>query len=365
MQAFLRIVEPGPLTTVQDLGRYGYQALGVPVSGAMDPWALRALNRLVGNPDGAAALEATLVGPTLVVEADETDDAGGEASPAGVLIALGGAETDATADGVPVPPYRATWLPVGTRLVVGPVRAGARPLLAVAGGIEVPVLLGSRSTSLRGRFGGHHGRSLAAGDRLAVGAIADPGALPGRDGLSLRPSARPPLEREVRLRVILGPQADRFTDEAVATFLASTYRLTADSDRMGARLDGPRLAHRAGADVISDGTTAGSVQVPESGLPIVLLADRQTTGGYAKIATVISTDLPKLGQLAPGGTVRFTEVDLAQAHAALAEAEQRLEAALAEAVRDGGPAAWMASPRLLSLNLVSGVVAAGEDDPLR
>lgn len=360
MACVLRVEEPGPLTTVQDLGRYGYQALGVPVSGAMDPWALRVLNRLVGNPDGAAGLEATLVGPTLVVEAN---GAGETTGPAGVLVALGGAETDATADGMPVPPYRATWLPLGTRLVVGPAAAGARPLLAVAGGIDVPVLLGSRSTSLRGRFGGYQGRPLAAGDRLPVGPIADPAALRGRDGLALRPAARPALEREVRLRVLLGPQADRFTDEAIATFLAAPYRLTPESDRMGARLDGPRLAHRAGADIVSDGTTAGSVQVPESGLPIVLLADRQTTGGYAKIATVISTDLPKLGQLAPGGTVRFARVDLAEAHAALAAAEARLDAALAEAIRDGGPAPWAASPRLLAANLVSGVVLAGDDEP--
>ncbi len=366
MGCVLRVVEPGPLTTVQDLGRYGYQALGVPVSGVMDPWALRALNRLVGNPDGAAGLEATLVGPTLVVEEAEAgsgEERGGDRGCAGVLVALGGAETDATADGVRVPPYRATWLPVGTRLVVGPAVAGARPLLAVAGGIDVPVVLGSRSTSLRGRFGGYQGRPLAAGDRLPVGRVADPAGLPGHDGLALQPAARPALGREVRLRVILGPQADRFTDEAIATLLAAPYRLTPESDRMGARLDGPRLIHRVGADIVSDGTTAGSIQVPESGLPIVLLADRQTTGGYAKIATVISADLPQLGQLPPGGAVRFVEVDLAGAHAALAAAEARLDAALAAAGRDGGPAVWAAAPRLLGLNLVSGVVLAGDDEP--
>jgi antagonist of KipI len=347
----LRVIEPGPLTTVQDLGRFGYQALGVPVAGAMDPWALRALNRLVGNVEGAAGLEATLAGPTLVVEA-ETGDA-----PLGLLVALGGAEADATADGVPVPPYRATWLPAGARLAVGAARRGARPLLAVAGGIDVPPLLGSRSTSLRGGFGGHQGRPLATGDRLPVGPVEHPSALPARDGLMLPPPLRPPLEPHVTLRVVLGPQADHFTDEALATLLNEPYRLAPESDRMGARLAGPTLAHRRGADIVSDGTTAGSIQVPESGLPIILLADRPVTGGYAKIATVISSDLPKLTQLPPGGTVRFEAVDLAAAHAAEAEAEASLTRALAHLVRHEGPPPWAASPRLLATNLVSGVTA--------
>ncbi len=352
MAACLRVLDPGPLTTVQDLGRYGHQARGVPVAGAMDLFALRLANRLVGNEDGAAALEATLVGPTLAVEADEEG---------GVLVALGGAECGAEADGIPVPPYRATWLPSGSRLVVGPARRGLRPLLAVAGGVDVPIVLGSRSTFLRGAFGGFDGRALAPGDRLAVGRPADREALPARDGFAIPPAGWPPLEPAVTLRVVLGPQADRFTGEALETLRREPFRLTAESDRMGARLAGPRLPHRRGADIVSDGTTAGSIQVPESGLPIVLLADRQTTGGYAKIATVVSADLPRLAQLVPGGEVRFAVVDLEAAYRSAREAEAAIEAALARAGRAPGPAPWAASARLLAANLVSGVTAGDSE----
>ncbi len=350
MASALRVVEAGPLTTVQDLGRYGYQSRGVPVAGAMDPFALRLLNRLLGNPDGAAALEATLVGPTVDVEAE-----------GGLLVAVGGAECQATADGVPVAPYRATWLPSGSRLVVGPARNGLRPILAVAGGIDVPLVLGSRSTFLRGAFGGFGGRALAPGDRVPVGPPGEPEALPGRDGLAIPPAARPALEPAVTLRVVLGPQADRFTDEAIETLRREPFRLSAESDRMGARLAGPCLAHRRGADIVSDGTTAGSIQVPESGQPIVLLADRQTTGGYTKIGTVVSADLPRLAQLVPGGEVRFEVVDLAAAYRAAREAESALDAALARVARANGPAPWAASSRLLGRNLISGAVAAGEE----
>jgi biotin-dependent carboxylase-like uncharacterized protein len=353
----LRVETPGPFTTVQDLGRYGFQSRGVPVSGTMDPFALRLLNRLVGNPDGAAALEATVAGPTLVVEAGP-----GAGRESGILVALGGAECDARAEGVPVPPYRATFVPAGARLVVGPARRGARPLLAVAGGIDVPVVLGSRSTSLWGGFGGLEGRPLAAGDRLPVGPVPDAAATAARDGLSLLEADRPALAPEATLRVVLGPQDDRFAAEALATFATEAYTLTTESNRMGARLAGPRLAHLRGADIVSDGTTAGSVQVPESGLPIVLLADRQTTGGYTKIATVVSADLPKLAQLLPGGVVRFRPVDLAAAHASARAEAEALDAALGRAVRRASPGPWAASGRLLAANLVSGVVRAGDDE---
>lgn len=351
MPAWLTVLEAGPLTTVQDLGRYGFQSRGVPVAGTMDPFALRLANRLVGNPDGAAGLEATLVGPTFLVEGDAE----------GVLVALAGAACDAAADGVPVPPYRATWLPTGTRLVLGPARRGLRPVLAVAGGIDVPLVLGSRSTFLRAAFGGLEGRALAPGDRVPVGSPADPGGLPGRDGLTVPLAVQPPLGSPITLRVVLGPQAERFTDEALATLAREPYQLTAESDRMGARLAGPRLAHRQGADIVSDGTTAGSIQVPESGLPIVLMADRQTTGGYTKVATVVSADLPRLAQLVPGGTVRFEVVDLAAAYRSAREAEAALDDALARASRVPGPAPWAASSRLLARNLISGAVAAGDD----
>jgi len=295
----LEVLDGGLLTTVQDLGRRGYERYGVPVAGAMDPFALQAANALVGNPLGEAGLEITVLGPRL-------------RAAAGCLMALAGADLDARVDGRPVPPWQALWLPAGATLNFAGRRSGCRAYLAVAGGFDLPAVLGSRSTYLRGGFGGLEGRAVRAGDRLALRA-------PERGYAALAGRPRPPLALpaygdEVTVRVVLGPQADRFTAEGVETFLGAVYEVGQASDRMGYRLRGPSIAHLAGADVISDGIALGAVQVPGDGQPIVMMADRQTTGGYTKIATVIGADIPLLAQCLPGaGRVRFAAITPAEA----------------------------------------------------
>ncbi|MCL5109906.1 MAG: biotin-dependent carboxyltransferase family protein [Chloroflexi bacterium] len=293
----LEVLEGGLLTTVQDLGRHGYEGYGVPVAGAMDAFALQAANALVGNDLGEAGLELTVIGPRL--RATE-----------GCLLGLAGADLGCVLDGQPLAPWRSYWLPAGATLSFGGPRSGCRTYLAVAGGVDLPLVLGSRSTYLRGGFGGYKGRALRAGDVLALSAPA------GRRLAS--PSAARFLALtygdEPVVRVLLGPQADRFTAAGMATFLDSTYEVSGDSDRMGSRLKGPRIEHTRGPDVISDGIALGSVQVPGDGQPIVMLADRQTTGGYTKIATVIDADIQLLAQCLPGASrVRFQAVDLDEA----------------------------------------------------
>jgi antagonist of KipI len=272
------------LTTVQDLGRWGHQHEGVPVAGPMDWYSHCVANRLVGNPDASAALEVTLVGPELTANAD-------------IVCAVAGAIFELTCDGAPVPHGAPFAVRRGARLRFGARSAGARATLAVAGGLDVDAVLGSRATSLISRMGPLGGRPLAAGDTLPIG---EPRRADGRSPRRL------PLPREgTRLRVMLGPHSDRFTDDAVATFRAGRYLVTQESNRMGYRLDGALLARADTTDMLSDATPMGSLQVPPSGLPILLMADRQTTGGYPKIATVITADLPLAGQLAPGDWIEF------------------------------------------------------------
>ena len=299
----------GLLTTVQDLGRVGCQQYGVPVSGAMDAWALRAANRLVGNEDGAAALEITLAGPAL-----HFDGAG--------VIAVAGADLGARLDGRPIAPWQSIDVPAGSELTFSGVRDGMRAYLAVAGGVDVPLVLGSRSTLATARLGGFMGRALAAGDRVPVGACAGAAF---RAGWRLPSDVIPAYGHAHTVRVVMGPQDDAFTDEGIRSFLSGTYVLASQSDRVGCRLTGPQIAHRGGADIVSDGTAFGTVQVTGDGLPIVLMADRGTTGGYAKIATVASADLSRLAQAAPGDRVRFTRVGLDEAYALLRAARALLD----------------------------------------
>ena len=293
------------LTTVQDLGRWGRQGSGVPVAGPMDVYSHRLANQIVGNASTAAALEITLIGPELRATAD-------------LLCAVAGAEFAVTSGGHPVPPHAAFRVAAGNTVRFGERRRGARATLAVRGGIAVPPVFGSRSTSVLSRMGPFEGRPLQAGDVLPVGdertfdaaAAGAPLALPARGGATLR--------------AIPGPHDGRFTDEAAATFFSSRYTLTPSSNRMGYRLEGPALSHAAGADILSDATPIGSVQVPASGQPILLMADRQTTGGYPKIATVITADLPVAGQLAPGDWIEFAPCTRASAIDALRAQERRL-----------------------------------------
>jgi biotin-dependent carboxylase-like uncharacterized protein len=294
------VLEPGLLTTVQDLGRRGYERFGVPVAGAMDEFALRAANGLVGNPADAAGLEITLVGPRL--RATEN-----------CLVAVCGADLDLHVGDRSLPGWMAVFVRRGWEISFGGPRRGCRAYLAVAGGIDVPPVMGSRSTYLRGGFGGFQGRALRAGDRLPVGApAASPTDLAGR---RLPKRVRPRYNDHPTLTAILGPQDDSFTGEGIAAFLSGEYRVAPTSDRMGYRLEGPAIAHKISADIVSDGVALGAVQVPAGGQPIVMMTDRQTTGGYAKIATVVRADMPLLAQCVPGESrVRFrkTTVEAAQ-----------------------------------------------------
>ncbi len=326
------VIEGGFLTTVQDLGRFGYQRYGVPTSGALDLWSLRAANRLVGNADGAAGLELTLIGPRLAFLVPAT-------------IALTGADLGAQLDGREVPRWESVTVRAGAVLSFSGTREGVRAYLALAGGLDVPVVLGSRSTYARSKLGGYQGRPLRAGDTLHTPADR-PVLLGGRR--IVPPDVRPRYPHDHCLRVVLGPQDDRFTDEGRRVFLTSRYTVTPQSDRMGCRLTGPTIAHTSGPDLVSDGTPPGAVQVAGDGVPIVLLADRGTAGGYTKIATVVSADLSALAQAAPGDTVRFEAVTIPGAHELIREREAALSR-----ISTGS-----AAPRRTRLKRVAAAVAA-------
>ena len=304
----LTVVRPGMLTTVQDLGRWGRQGAGVPVAGPMDAYSHRLANRLAGNRESAAALEVTLIGPELEAQGD-------------VVCAVSGAEFALRVDGDTVPMHQRFVVPSGSRLRFGPRTAGARAVLAVRGGFGVDAVFGSRATSLISRIGPFGGRPLAAGDVLPVD---------GGDALSNPESAlsAPPLDLPrggARVRVIRGPHELLFTEAAFDTLFSARFLVTPSSNRMGYRLEGPVLQHSGKADILSDATPMGSLQVPASGQPIVLMADRQTTGGYPKIATVITADLPIAGQLAPGDWMEFTPCTREAAADALQRQRRHLE----------------------------------------
>jgi antagonist of KipI len=301
--ASLTVIRPGMLTTVQDLGRWGYQASGVPVAGPMDPYSHRLANRIVGNPDSAAALEITLLGPEL--------ESGSE-----VVCALSGAKFDVTVGGRVVDTTRPFAVPPHARVRFGARGAGARATLAVRGGFDVPPVMGSRAVSLVSRIGPFGGRPLKAGDVLPVATSADTRARSAGQALMMPAGG-------ARVRIMIGPHDAMFPRDAVALLLQSRYIVTPDSNRMGYRLDGPPLQN-GGADVLSGATPIGSLQVPASGHPILLMADRQTTGGYPRIGTVISADLPVAGQLAPGDWIEFAACTRAAAIVALQEQEGRL-----------------------------------------
>jgi antagonist of KipI len=301
----LEVLEPGLLTTVQDHGRPGWRRAGVGGSGPMDGPALRAANRAVGNAAGAAALECTVAGPRLrFLATTRFALAGGD--PSAVLH-----RDDLGAWPVPLgPPVLAR---AGNVLAFGARRSGSRTYAAFAGGIDAPLVLGSRSTDLTAGFGGLAGRALRGGDLIALGGV---GERP-----QLEEQAHMRSAREEAVRVVLGPQDDHFGPEALAAFLGEAYTLAAESDRVGCRLQGPRLSHRGAAEIVTDGMVPGCVQVPPDGQPIVMMAGGPTTGGYPKIATVVSADLPALAQLLPGeGRVRFRAVSIEEAQQAVRSA---------------------------------------------
>lgn len=308
-QANVSVIKPGMLTTVQDMGRWGLQALGVPVAGPMDPVSHRLANALVGNGRDAALLEVTLLGPELEFE-DER------------LVAVTGADFDLSLDGRPAPLRAPFTVSAGSRLRFGARRRGARGYLAVSGGITVTPVLGSRATHLVSVMGGVSGRALIAGDRLPLGV----GSRSSRAALPLPPERESRSDHHATLRVLPGPQLEYFRPDAIAILQSAPYVVGQDSDRMGFRLEGPRLTHARSADIISDATPLGVLQVPASGQPILLMADRQTTGGYPKIATVIAADMAIAGQLAPADTITFALCTMAEALKALITQERALMA---------------------------------------
>jgi biotin-dependent carboxylase-like uncharacterized protein len=290
----LFVIEPGLLTTVQDLGRPGWGAWGVPAAGALDEEALRLANRLVGNPEDAAALEITLSGPVF--------KAIGEIA----VAVVGGAFGPSPGEVIRVEHGRTLALAAGA----GAVRA----VVAVDGGVDVPKVLGSRSTCVSARFGGFQGRRLLKGDVLAVG-DASGRPMPGRANVP-----RPPAG-DVLLRAVPGPQEDLFDPAARAAFWTSAWRLMPESNRMGARLRGASLGFVETASLPSEGTAPGAVQITAEGQPIVLLAERPTTGGYPKIATVATADLGLLARTPPGRSVRFERISVDEARRILVERE--------------------------------------------
>lgn len=301
----IEVARPGLLSTIQDEGRPGYLAFGMPLAGAMDAEAYALANLLAGNAPGAAAIEMTLLGATFRFEED-------------AYVGIAGADMQATLDGEPVAAGSAFLVRQGTALAFSAAREGCRAYLAVRGGIDVPPFLGSRSTYARGAVGGLHGRPLAAGDRIPIAEAPPPP--PAR---ALLPRDLPRHGGPITLRVMLGPQDHRFAPEGLAAFLGSAYAVTNRNDRMGYRLEGPAIRHADGADIVSDALLPGAVQVPGSGTPIVMMADAQTVGGYAKIATVIAADLPRLAQARRGDTVRFARCSHAGAVKALEAARAR------------------------------------------
>lgn len=334
----LRIVSAGFAPTLQDLGRPHVQHLGVPPAGALDPVALRLANALVGNPPDTAALELRVMGPTLEVEAEA------------VRLALvgSGAPVEVMGDRrVEAPPQQSIRLTRGRRLRIGSLADTGVAYLAVEGGFAIEPVYGSLSTYTRARIGGLEGRALRDGDRLPL-------CLPEAAERAERRCADLSWWREAGpVRVVLGPQDDYFTADSIAGFFAGEYRVTREADRMGMRLDGPALAHSKGHDIVSDGIATGAIQVPGNGRPIVLLADHQTTGGYPKLGTVASADIPRLGRLRPGDPLRFARVTVEEAEAARRALEERV----ARVVERFGPAEpWLDEDALYRRNLVSGFV---------
>ncbi len=316
---------PGLLTTLQDLGRRGFQHLGVGPSGAMDPVSHRLANALVGNPGDAATLEITLLGPALRFETD-------------ALIALGGADLTARIEGLPVRRWRPVLVRAGARLAFGAPVEGCRCYLAVAGGFRVPEVMRSASTQLAAGFGGFQGRALRQGDRLQTGSCL-PDRYPDlrqRFQRGLQPSLAldwfPPWYRELdflrpaTLRVIPGPQWPALTDQARRSLLEDSFQVAPDSDRMGIRLRGPRLALEQPMEMLSAGVATGTLQLPPDGSPILLMADRQTTGGYPRLGELASVDLAKAAQLRSGEALRFQAITLEAAQDLLLAREARFRA---------------------------------------
>jgi antagonist of KipI len=296
------VTKSGFFTTVQDLGRLGFQRYGVPVSGAMDTYSLTAANLLVGNKPNDACLEVTLIGPELLFLSE-------------AQIALTGARFYPAVNGERVACWQTLQVHKDEVLSFGSSQSGCRAYLAVRGGINVPVVLGSRSTYVRGGFGGFQGRQLRAGDVLE----AHGSALPLASGFAVPIDAVPEYTGELLVEVVLGPQTACFTEQGLETFLSSSYEVTTESDRMGYRLEGAEVERKDLMDIVSDAIPVGAIQVPRDSRPIILMRDAQTTGGYPKIAVVTTPDVSRLGQAKPRDRIRFSMVSPSKARERLLE----------------------------------------------
>ncbi len=316
----IKILTAGPHTSIQDFGRIGHQALGVPEGGALDPVSMRLANALVGNDPDQSVLEVCLGGLGFTAMAD-------------CHIALTGTKKgqltllDDTGINLDVPAYRSIAVKKGRTVRLGMLPDSNTAIIAISGGIDVPRLYGSMATSPNAMIGGLEGRLLRDGDILSLGDPHDQS-----DGGEYQLSE--PLDDSEHVRIVYGPQGNRFTAEARAQLISEDYLLTHVLNRMGMRLDGPPLAHIDTADIPSDGIVKGSIQVPGNGVPIILLADHQTTGGYTKIATVISADLPKLARMRPGQRLRFEAVDIYTAEKIARQQDQ----AIMQAIKTMAPA---------------------------
>jgi biotin-dependent carboxylase-like uncharacterized protein len=349
MTPCLHIIRPGLLTTIQDIGRLWYQAFGMAVSGALDSIGLRAANALVGNAPGTGALEVLYVGPTIAVEADDV-----RMSFAGANAAIEILPDLTATHGRRVESMRSIRLRRREIVRIGSLSEGAVLYLAVEGGFDIEPTLGSVSTDIRGGIGGWQARPLTTGDRLPLRLMRATERDECRiEGLDLRPPSS--------VRAIAGPQSDYFAESEIAAFFASEYTVGAGSNRQGMRLEGRRIAHVNGYNITSDAIAPGSIQVPGNGQPIALLADRQTTGGYPKIATVISADVPALGRLPIGAKIRFERVTIERA-----QELRRIMANETELIGDKIVPITRSSadsdvvPKLSAHNLISGVVNAGD-----
>lgn len=304
----IRILKGGMLTTVQDLGRTGYQSQGFSVAGVMDVRSFKIANLLLDNPENEAVLEFTLIGPTLEFTS-------------ATIIAITGGDFQPTINGEPAPMYTAIYMNKGDILKFGSARTGSRGYIAFSSYLDIPVVMGSRCTNMKSRIGGFKGRKLQAGDYMNFRIKRR--YLPFFLSRKLEPENFD--QDSTTLRVVMGPQDSKFSKQGIETFLSSEYTVTSEFDRMGCRLDGAFIAPKESSDIISDGIAFGSIQVPAHGKPIILLADRQTTGGYAKIATVASVDIPKIVQRKTDHKIRFEAITVQEAQELYLKEQKQLD----------------------------------------
>lgn len=311
MMNAIHVIHSGLLTTIQDLGRWGFQKDGVSVSGAMDSFASRIANFLVGNEAHEATLEVTMLGPTLRFEKD-------------ALIAICGGDFSCTLNDEQVSLWKPLFVKSGSVLSIGACRNGYRAYIAFAGGLDIPLIMNSRSTYLQAQIGGLHGRALRKGDMLLLRSSDRP-IFPHRVNWGIAVSARVYIYGKKRtIRVTEGIEYATFTNESIHYFFTSPYKITTQSDRMGYRLQGQALERNTEQEMVSEAVTFGTIQVPKDGQPIILMADRQTTGGYPRIAQVISVDLPILAQARPGDVIQFQKAKFEEAQQLYIEREREM-----------------------------------------